>query len=160
VTWSHLLRVRWVEAVLEEQMTEKLGFEVELPLAFAAATDATREALKAEGFGILTEIDLQAAFKEKLGRTFRPYAILGACNPPLAFAAVTADPAIGLLLPCNVTVEAKDEAHSIVRLVDPQAMLASAPGGLAPELKRVADDASERIGRVLRVLSGVARADT
>lgn len=141
-------------------MAESLGFEVELPLAFAAAKDATRDALKAEGFGILTEIDLQAAFKEKLGRDFRPYAILGACNPPLAFAAVTADPAIGLLLPCNVTVESKDARHSLVRLVDPQAMLSSAPGGLAPQLKLVADDASERMGRVVKALGEVARAAT
>ena len=138
-------------------MPESMGFEIQVPLAFAAAKDAARDALKAEGFGILTEIDLQAAFKEKLGREFRPYTILGACNPPLAFAAVTADPAIGLLLPCNVTVEAIDATHSMVRLVDPQAMLSSAPGGTAPELKQVADDASERMGRVLlalRVLGG------
>ncbi|MEP6992815.1 MAG: DUF302 domain-containing protein [bacterium] len=141
-------------------MSDALGFEVELPLAFAAAKDVTRDALKAEGFGILTEIDLQAAFREKLGREFRPYTILGACNPPLAFAAVTADPAIGLLLPCNVTVEARDATHSVVRLVDPQAMLASAPGGLAPELRQVADDASRRMARVLEVLRQVLRAPT
>ena len=133
-------------------MSESLGAEVLLPLPFAAAKDATRDALKAEGFGILTEIDLQAAFKEKLGRDFRPYVILGACNPPLAFAAVTADPAIGLLLPCNVTVEARDDTHSVVRLVDPQMMLASSPGGLAPELKQVADDASARMNRAIAVL--------
>ncbi len=141
-------------------MTDSLGFEVELPLAFAAAKDATREALKAEGFGILTEIDLQAAFKDKLGRDFRPYAILGACNPPLAFAAVTADPAIGLLLPCNVTVEARSATHSLVRLADPQAMLSAAPGGLAPQLRTVADDASRRMDRVLAALRSVGRAAT
>ncbi|MEO7085799.1 MAG: DUF302 domain-containing protein [Gemmatimonadaceae bacterium] len=133
-------------------MSESLGAEVELPMPFAAAKDATRDALKAEGFGILTEIDLQAAFKEKLGRDFRPYVILGACNPPLAFAAVTADPAIGLLLPCNVTVEARDATHSVVRLVDPQMMLASSARALAPELKQVADDASQRMKRVVEVL--------
>ena len=133
-------------------MSESLGAEVLLPLPFAAAKDATRDALKAEGFGILTEIDLQAAFKEKLGRDFRPYVILGACNPPLAFAAVTANPAIGLLLPCNVTVESRDDTHSVVRLVDPQMMLASSPGGLAPELKQVADDASARMNRAIAVL--------
>lgn len=141
-------------------MSDKLGFEVVLPVAFAAAKDATRDALKAEGFGILTEIDLQAAFREKLGREFRPYTILGACNPPLAFAAVTADPAIGLLLPCNVTVEERDATHSVVRLVDPQAMLSAAPGGMAPELKAVADDAGERMARVLKVLHTVGRADS
>lgn len=138
-------------------MPESIGFEVQVPLAFAAAKDATRDALKAEGFGILTEIDLQAAFKEKLGRDFRPYTILGACNPPLAFAAVTADPAIGLLLPCNVTVEEIDAANSMVRLVDPQAMLSSTPGGATTELRKVADDASQRMGRVLNVLSRVIR---
>lgn len=129
-------------------MTDTSGFEIPLALPFAAASAATRDALKTEGFGILTEIDMQAAFKEKLGRDFRPYTILGACNPPLAYAAVTADPAIGLLLPCNVTVEATDAEHSLVRLVDPQAMLASAPGGISGELKTVADDASERMKRV------------
>ena len=133
-------------------MSESLGAEVLLPLPFAAAKNATRDALKAEGFGILTEIDLQAAFKEKLGRDFRPYVILGACNPPLAFAAVTADPAIGLLLPCNVTVEERDATHSVVRLIDQQMMLASSAGGLAPELKQVADDASARMNRAIAVL--------
>ncbi len=138
-------------------MPNALGYEVELPLGFDAAKTAARDALKAEGFGILTEIDLQATFKEKLGREFRPYAILGACNPPLAFAAVTADPAIGLLLPCNVTVEASDASASVVRLTDPQAMLASAPGALAPEVKQVADDASARMQRVLKTLRGITR---
>ncbi|MEX2182035.1 MAG: DUF302 domain-containing protein [Gemmatimonadaceae bacterium] len=134
-----------------------LGFEVEVPLAFAAALDVTRDALKAEGFGVLTEIDLQAAFKEKLGREFRPYRILGACNPPLAFAAVTEDPAIGLLLPCNVTVEERDAGRSLVRLVDPRSMLAAAPGGLSPALQTVAEDARGRIERVVAALRALAR---
>ena len=139
-------------------MPASMGFEIAVPLAFAAAKESARDALKTEGFGIVTEIDLQAAFKEKLGRDFRPYIILGACNPPLAFAAVTADPAIGLLLPCNVTVEAIDATHSMVRLVDPPAMLASASGGSAPELQKVTDDASDRMGRVLLALPGLGQA--
>ena len=139
-------------------MSQSLGAEVELEMSFAEAKNATRDALKTEGFGILTEIDLQAAFKEKLGRDFREYVILGACNPPLAFAAVTADPAIGLLLPCNVTVEARDATHSVVRLVDPQMMLASSPAALAPELKQVADDASARMERVVAALRRTKRA--
>jgi uncharacterized protein (DUF302 family) len=138
-------------------MTDGPGFEIELPITFAAAMEATRDALKAEGFGILTEIDLQAAFREKLGREFRQYVILGACNPPLAFAAVSADPSVGLLLPCNVTVEAEDARHAVVRLVDPQAMLASAPGGVAGELKRIADDASQRMERVSKSLQELRR---
>jgi uncharacterized protein (DUF302 family) len=140
-------------------MTDTLGYVVDLPMGFAAATEATKAALKAEGFGVLTEIDLQAAFREKLSREFRPYTILGACNPPLAWAAVNADPAIGLLLPCNVTVEMLDDTTARVRLIDPRSMLASAPGGLSPALTDVAADAHARIERVtgaLRALAGAA----
>jgi uncharacterized protein (DUF302 family) len=131
----------------------KLGFEVELPLGFDAAGDAVRTALKTEGFGILTEIDLQAAFREKLGREFRRYSILGACNPPLAFAAVTADPGIGLLLPCNVTVEELGPRRSLVRLADPEVMLSAAPGGLSPALREVAADARARMERTVKSLT-------
>ena len=136
-------------------MTTALGHEVDLPLAFKAAVEATEAALKAERFGVLTEIDLQAAFRDKLSREFRPYTILGACNPPLAFAAVTADPAIGLLLPCNVTVEWVSDGRSRVRLIDPRAMLAAAPGGLSPAMTEVAADAHARIERVVQALGQV-----
>lgn len=135
-------------------MTDQLGYVVDVPLSFQAAIDATKVALKAEGFGVLTEIDLQAAFHEKLGKPFRPYTILGACNPPLAFAAVNADPSIGLLLPCNVTVEWLSDAQSRVRLIDPRSMLAAAPGGLSPALTDVATDAHARIERVVQALRG------
>lgn len=128
-------------------MTTTLGFEIALPLAFGDAVSRVREALKREGFGILTEIDLQAAFREKLGREFRPYVILGACNPPLAFSAVNADPAVGLLLPCNVTVESAGEQRTVVRLTDPEALLGAA-NAASPELAGVARDARERMARV------------
>ncbi len=137
-------------------MTEQFPLAVRLPLAFAAAVEATRTALKKEGFGILTEIDLRAAFKEKLGHEFRPYVILGACNPPLAFAAVTADPAIGLLLPCNVVVDGVSEHESLVRLTDPEAMLAMAPSGMTAALSPVAADARQRMDRVVLALRGMA----
>jgi uncharacterized protein (DUF302 family) len=128
------------------------GFEVELPIAFAPAAQRVKDVLKQEGFGVLTEINLQAAFQEKLGREFRPYVILGACNPPLAFAAITADPSVGLLLPCNVTVEFADDARTIVRLTDPEALLTSVAGSSAPELTTIARDARERIVRATEAL--------
>ena len=137
-------------------MTEQLAMEVSLPLAFGAAIEATRAALKAEGFGVLTEIDLRAAFREKLGREFRPYTILGACNPPLAFAAMTADPAIGLLLPCNVAVDGVSAGESLVRLTDPAGLLAAAPAGMTEALRPVATDARQRMERVAAALRGLS----
>jgi uncharacterized protein (DUF302 family) len=129
-------------------MTKDLGFDIELPSGFSEAIDQVKDALKQEGFGILTEIDLQAAFREKLGREFRPYIILGACNPPLAFSAINADPAVGLLLPCNVTIESIGEHRTMVRLTNPEALLATASLRASSELASVARDASERMGRV------------
>jgi uncharacterized protein (DUF302 family) len=137
-------------------MSHELGFNVELPLPFDAAVTRVREALKQEGFGVLSEIDLRAAFREKLGREFRPYVILGACNPPLAFKAVTADPSVGLLLPCNVTIESIFDGRTGVRLTNPEALLASVVLEGAPELKSVARDAHERMLRVADSLSKVA----
>jgi len=131
---------------------QALGFEVELPMAFEGAIQRVKDALKHEGFGVLTEIDLRAAFQEKLGKEFRPYVILGACNPPLAYAAVTKDPSVGLLLPCNVTVEAIGQLRTMVRLTDPAALLGSVAGRLGPELREVATDARARMERVAAAL--------
>jgi len=136
-------------------MTTSLGMEVRLDIPFDAAVARTREALKTEGFGVLTEIDMQAAFKEKLGRAFRPYVILGACNPPLAHSALSADPEVGLLLPCNVTVEAAPDGSSVVRLVDPERLLTWAG---SPTLRDVAKDARERLQRVAGALGVVVEA--
>jgi uncharacterized protein (DUF302 family) len=129
-------------------MTTTLGFDIELPLALSDAVARVKDALKQEGFGILTEIDLQAAFREKLGREFRPYVILGACNPPLAYSAINADPSVGLLLPCNVILDVVAERRTIVRLTNPEALLATAALKHSPELARVARDAGERMARV------------
>ena len=134
-------------------VSKELGFAVELPLSFEAVVPRVREALKQEGFGILTEIDLRAAFREKLGREFRPYVILGACNPPLAFSAISADPSVGLLLPCNVTVEWLAEGRTGVRLTDPEALLSTVVLQGAPELTSVAHDARERMVRVAESLA-------
>jgi uncharacterized protein (DUF302 family) len=137
------------------EMPKQLGFNVELAMPFDAAVARVRDALKTEGFGVLTEIDLRAAFKEKLGKEFRPYMILGACNPPLAFSAISSDPSIGLLLPCNVTVEWMADARTGVRLTDPEALLGAMLEG-APELTSVARDAR---GRMLRVVDSLSRPD-
>jgi uncharacterized protein (DUF302 family) len=129
-------------------MSKQLGFHVDVPLPFDAAVTRVREALKREGFGVLTEIDLRAAFREKLDRDFRPYMILGACNPPLAFDAISADASVGLLLPCNVTVEWISEGHTGLRLTDPEALLSTVVLEGAPELAAVALDARQRMLRV------------
>lgn len=121
-------------------------------MAFDDAVSEVKDALKVEGFGILTEIDLRAAFREKLNREFRPFVILGACNPPLAYSAINADPVVGLLLPCNVTVESIGEQRSIVRLTNPEALLAAAAVGGSRELVSVAQDAQERMVRVVGTL--------
>jgi uncharacterized protein (DUF302 family) len=125
--------------------TNQLGFTVELRLNFESAIQRVTEALKAEGFGVLTEIDVKETMKQKLGVEFRPYKILGACNPPLAHRALTAAPEVGLLLPCNVTISQEDEGLVKVSIVDPLSML-----GLVrlPELEAVAQEARLKLERV------------
>jgi len=107
-------------------------------------------ALKVEGFGVLTEIDVKETFKKKLDVDFRPYKILGACNPPLAYRALSAAPEVGLLLPCNVTIAQADDGSIDVALVDPLSMLSVLPGS---ELKSVADEARARLERVATALA-------
>jgi len=125
--------------------TNQFGFTVELRLNFESAIQRVTEALKAEGFGVLTEIDVKETMKQKLGVEFRPYKILGACNPPLAHRALTAAPEVGLLLPCNVTISQEDEGLVKVSIVDPLSML-----GLVrlPELEAVAQEARLKLERV------------
>ena len=133
-------------------MTTNLGFDIELPLAFSNAVARVKDALKQEGFGILTEIDLQAAFREKLGREFRPYVILGACNPPLADRALQAELEIGLLLPCNVIVYEVSPGHSAVSAMAPLAALGIV--GDNPELQAVAREADSRLRAALTTIEG------
>lgn len=131
--------------------TSPYGIGVTVPLPYDAAVERTRAALAAEGFGVLTEIDLAGAFRSKLGVDFRPYTILGACNPPLAHEAVMAERDIGLLLPCNVIIYAADEAGtSVVAALDPVAALSLAGNdAIAPMAREVR-------ARLERVLDAVA----
>ncbi len=131
--------------------TMKLGAHLRLNTDFETAVQRVTDALKQEGFGVLTQIDVQATFKEKLGADFRPYKILGACNPPLAHRALTAAPEVGLLLPCNVTVAQVEEGVIEVAIVDPLAMMAVIPH---PELDAVAAEAAARLDRVAAALRG------
>lgn len=128
-----------------------LGFDVRLPILPDEAISRVTAALKAEGFGVLTRIDVQATFKEKLGQDFRPYVILGACNPQLAHRALSADAAAGLLLPCNVVVEAA-AGGSLVRIVNPDAMMGVPGLGNTAEIQAVAAEARARLERVADAL--------
>ncbi|OGT94907.1 MAG: hypothetical protein A2083_02165 [Gemmatimonadetes bacterium GWC2_71_9] len=123
------------------------GQAVDVALPYDDAVAATRAALTDQGFGVLTEIDVRATFKKKLDVEFRPYVILGACNPPLAHRALSAEPAIGLLLPCNVIVYAGDNAGtSVVAVLDPEAQL-----GLTgrDDLNPLASEVRAKLNRVL-----------
>jgi len=128
------------------------GFTTTLTgVTFDQAIVRTLEALKIEGFGILSDIDVQHAMKEKLGKDMAPYRILGACNPPLAYQAVTAVPDIGLLLPCNVIVREESPGQVVVGFLDPQIMV---PLVGKDEIRAVADAAEQRLRRAFESLGG------
>lgn len=120
-----------------------------LAMPMGAALEATTAALKTEGFGVLTSIDVQATLREKLGESFDPYLILGACNPALAHRALSIDPDMGLLLPCNVVMHER-QGSTTVSIVDPNTMLGIAGGNEA--LAQVASEASEKLSRVMATL--------
>lgn len=109
------------------------------------------EALKEEGFGILTEIDVQATLKEKLGLDKRPYKILGACNPPLANQAIEADPDIGLLLPCNVVIREEEDGSVRIAFMDPSAVLKLVE---RDNVDKLADEVRSRLLRVRNSMGG------
>ena len=128
-----------------------MAFEVSVAAPYEEALEKVIDSLKEEGFGVLTRIDVHDTFKAKLGVDFRKYAILGACNPPLAHKALSNRPDAGLMLPCNVIVE-EDGERTLVRIVDPAAMMQA--GGLSgdPAMEEVGGEAGARLKRVAEAL--------
>lgn len=127
------------------------AFDVRVDYDYETAVSRVTEALKEEGFGVLTEIDVKDTLKRKLGVDRRPYVILGACNPELANQALDADPDIGVLLPCNVVVREDDDGRVTVLFMDPEAVM-----GLVnkPGVENIAQHVRQRLDRVRNTLLG------
>lgn len=129
-------------------MTGPYGFGTTLPVSYEEAIPRVKNALKAEGFGVLTEIDVRQTLREKLGAEMEPYLILGACNPVLAHQALEQEPEIGLLLPCNVVVRVADGGCR-VEIADPEAILGIVG---SKQLDAIAAEAKQRLLHVIAVL--------
>lgn len=129
-------------------MAQEIGFEVRLNSPYDEAVERVIAALKEQGFGVLTRIDVRATLQEKLGEDFRPYVILGACNPPLAHRALSQDAVVGLMLPCNVTVEADPGGGSIARIANPEMMMTVGALQENEDLKVVAQQAKAKLEQV------------
>ncbi len=137
---------------------QPLAFSVILSLPFEETLNRVTEALKEEGFGILTTIDVKETLRKKLGVEFRSYQILGACNPPLAHRALESDPRVGLLLPCNVVVE-EIEGGVKVSFLNPEAALMIGDLGENQDIREVASEARQRLQRVAQSLATTVAAE-
>ncbi len=124
----------------------RYNLSIEVPDTYEKTRERAIAALKEQGFGVLTEIDVKATIREKLDLDFRKYAILGACNPPLAHRALSAETHIGVLLPCNVVVYEKEPGRSVIVTIDPAVQLGNVG---RPDLEDLARDVRERMVRVL-----------
>ncbi len=125
--------------------TTPIGLKRQLSMSYEEALEKAPEALKTEGFGVLTEIDVSATLEKKLQVTFRRYRILGACHPPSAHKALSANLEVGLMLPCNVVVYEGDDRRAVVMAIDPMRTMAAGDAALA----EVARDVQQRLTRVL-----------
>lgn len=121
-----------------------------IPLDFEAAIARTEEALKEEGFGVISRIDIQDALKTKIGADFRPYTILGACNPKLAYEALQLEDKVGTMLPCNVVVQQKASGETEIAAVDPVASMAAIDN---PALQQAAQNVREKLDRAIAKLA-------
>jgi uncharacterized protein (DUF302 family) len=149
--WRTYTPPPYPDKVITMSAAAPYGMSRTLAVSFEDADAQVRAALKEEGFGVLTEIDVQETLKKKLDVDFRPYRILGACNPPLAHKALSAEEQVGLLLPCNVIVYAGETpGTSVVAVLDPQAQLAVAEN---EALKSLGEEVRSRMERVLARLS-------
>jgi uncharacterized protein (DUF302 family) len=135
-----------LEPATKTKEVDHYGIRKVTSRAFDEAVEAITAALKAQGFGVLTEIDVRATLKKKLDVDFRPYVILGACNPPLAYRALRAEQELGLLLPCNVIVYDNGDGTSTVSVIDPLQMVSVTHN---PDLEPIAADANARLRAAL-----------
>ncbi len=130
-------------------MNTKYGFGKTVASSFDVAIEKVTQELQKEGFGVLTDIDVAATLKKKLNQDMPPYRILGACNPPLAHRALTAEPSIGLLLPCNVVVRQDNAGKVQVEFMDPNAVLDMVE---KPEVHQLAGEVRQKLERVMQAL--------
>ena len=133
------------------EKVKQYAFSTVLGTSYEDAISKVTDALKEEGFGVLTEIDVKATLKKKLDKDFRKYVILGVCNPPYAYRSLEADLDVGLLLPCNVIVYETDDKKAYVAAINPISALAVIQ---SQELKSIAQEVSEKLKRMVENLSG------
>ena len=134
-------------------MSDTFSIDVTVAGSHDDVVEKVTKALAAEGFGVLTNVDVKATLKKKIDVDFRAYSILGACNPGLAHQALTARADVGLMLPCNVTVEENGDGNCTVRFIDPMAMMTFASLGENETLKSLGEQAGEKIARAAKSLS-------
>jgi len=139
-----------LKGLLMTQPTTTIGMKTTLHTTYEDAIERTKTALKAHGFGVLTEINVKETLKAKIDVDFRPYIILGACNPKLAYRALSANSEIGLMLPCNVTISQVGEGEIEVAIIDPIAMMTVVDH---PDLPAIANEARELLSKTLAMVS-------